>query len=246
MDMKSKFDAFRAATSELISAVLFPRSSSRSWAARRPCCWSGRQSTREGAALGRHPLQLQLLSSRPNTPSFRRTLIDAITVKWQRWVSPTVGPLTCWSSSWRWPLLRRCSPTKGQSREITPARARIFHPPSSGAGCRMAQRLALIVDDPDAPDPAAPKRVWVHWVVSNIPSTRPAWRKPRSNHAAGRFARGEERLGSHRLRRALSADRAASLFPQALRARCLLPDLKQPTKADLLKAMEGHILEEAD
>ena len=29
--------------------------------------------------------------------------------------------------------------------------------------------LALIVDDPDAPDPRAPKRTWVHWVLYNIP-----------------------------------------------------------------------------
>jgi len=29
--------------------------------------------------------------------------------------------------------------------------------------------LALIADDPDAPDPAAPKRVWVHWVLYDIP-----------------------------------------------------------------------------
>ena len=29
--------------------------------------------------------------------------------------------------------------------------------------------LALIVDDPDAPDPAAPQRTWVHWVVYDIP-----------------------------------------------------------------------------
>src|ERR1700752_1466938 len=29
--------------------------------------------------------------------------------------------------------------------------------------------LTLIVDDPDAPDPAAPKMVWVHWVLYNIP-----------------------------------------------------------------------------
>ncbi len=28
---------------------------------------------------------------------------------------------------------------------------------------------AIIVDDPDAPDPAAPKMVFVHWVVYNIP-----------------------------------------------------------------------------
>jgi len=29
--------------------------------------------------------------------------------------------------------------------------------------------LVLIVDDPDAPDPAAPKMTWVHWVLYNIP-----------------------------------------------------------------------------
>ena len=34
-----------------------------------------------------------------------------------------------------------------------------------------AKSLALIVDDPDAPDPAAPKRVWVHWVIYNVPPT---------------------------------------------------------------------------
>ncbi len=32
-----------------------------------------------------------------------------------------------------------------------------------------AQSLALIVDDPDAPDPEAPKMTWVHWVLYNIP-----------------------------------------------------------------------------
>ena len=32
-----------------------------------------------------------------------------------------------------------------------------------------AKSLVLIIDDPDAPDPKAPKMVWVHWVVHNIP-----------------------------------------------------------------------------
>lgn len=32
-----------------------------------------------------------------------------------------------------------------------------------------AKSLVLIVDDPDAPDPGAPKRVWVHWVLYNLP-----------------------------------------------------------------------------
>ena len=31
-----------------------------------------------------------------------------------------------------------------------------------------AQSLVLIVDDPDAPDPAAPRMVWVHWVLYNL------------------------------------------------------------------------------
>src|SRR3954453_23474348 len=34
-----------------------------------------------------------------------------------------------------------------------------------------AESFALIVDDPDAPDPAAPKRTWVHWVLYNLPPT---------------------------------------------------------------------------
>jgi Raf kinase inhibitor-like YbhB/YbcL family protein len=29
--------------------------------------------------------------------------------------------------------------------------------------------LALIVDDPDAPDPAAPKMTWAHWVLYDLP-----------------------------------------------------------------------------
>ena len=32
-----------------------------------------------------------------------------------------------------------------------------------------ARSLVLLVDDPDAPDPDAPKMVWDHWVVWNIP-----------------------------------------------------------------------------
>src|SRR5207302_8958723 len=32
------------------------------------------------------------------------------------------------------------------------------------------QSFALIVDDPDAPDPAAPKMTWMHWVLYNIPA----------------------------------------------------------------------------
>lgn len=33
-----------------------------------------------------------------------------------------------------------------------------------------ARSLVLLSDDPDAPDPAAPKRIWLHWLVVNIPT----------------------------------------------------------------------------
>jgi len=43
-------------------------------------------------------------------------------------------------------------------------------PPLAWEGVpEAAKSLVLIVDDPDAPDPKAPKMVWVHWVVYNIP-----------------------------------------------------------------------------
>lgn len=34
---------------------------------------------------------------------------------------------------------------------------------------KNAKSLVLIVDDPDAPDPQAPQKTWVHWILYNIP-----------------------------------------------------------------------------
>jgi Raf kinase inhibitor-like YbhB/YbcL family protein len=49
-------------------------------------------------------------------------------------------------------------------RDVPPALA------WSGAP-KETRSFALIVDDPDAPDPRAPKTVWVHWVLYDIPAT---------------------------------------------------------------------------
>ena len=47
---------------------------------------------------------------------------------------------------------------------------RDLSPPLAWTGAPEGTRsFALIVDDPDAPDPAAPKMTWVHWVLFNIP-----------------------------------------------------------------------------
>jgi hypothetical protein len=44
-------------------------------------------------------------------------------------------------------------------------------PPLAWSGGPPGTRsYALIVADPDAPDPAAPKRTWIHWVLYNIPA----------------------------------------------------------------------------
>jgi Raf kinase inhibitor-like YbhB/YbcL family protein len=50
-----------------------------------------------------------------------------------------------------------------EGKDISPELAWSGIPPG-------AKSLALIVDDPDAPDPAAPKMTWVHWVLYNIPA----------------------------------------------------------------------------
>ena len=109
------------------------------------------------------------------------------------------------------------------------------------------QSLALIIDDPDAPDPAAPKRVWVHWVLYNIPAnanglpegvtatTLPAGTREGTNDWE-RVGYGGPcpPIGRHRY------------FHKLYALDTVLPDLRQPTKAVLEKAMEGHVLEQVE
>ena len=100
--------------------------------------------------------------------------------------------------------------------------------------------LALVVDDPDAPDPAAPRRTWVHWVMYDLPPDAGALAEgaPLPKGArAGKSDFGERRwrgpcppIGRHRYFFKLYAlDRS-------------LGDLGTLTKAELEKAMEGHVL----
>jgi len=102
--------------------------------------------------------------------------------------------------------------------------------------------LVLIVDDPDAPDPAAPKMVWDHWLLYNLPPdgglsegvapvNLPAGTLEGVN-SWGRTGYGGPcpPIGRHRYFHILYALDVA------------LPDLGQPDKNRLLEAMEGHIL----
>jgi Raf kinase inhibitor-like YbhB/YbcL family protein len=107
--------------------------------------------------------------------------------------------------------------------------------------------FAIIVDDPDAPDPAAPKMTWVHWVLYNLPASSNALGE---GVTSGDLPEGAldglndwkrtgyggpcPPIGKHRY------------FHKLYALDIVLPDLKQPTKADLEKAMEGHTLEETE
>jgi Raf kinase inhibitor-like YbhB/YbcL family protein len=107
--------------------------------------------------------------------------------------------------------------------------------------------FALIVDDPDAPDPKAPKTTWVHWVLYDIPAS--ASGLPKAATAKGLPAGTREGIndwkrtgyggpcppvGRHRY------------FHKLYALDATLGDLGRPTKARLEKAMQGHILEKAE
>jgi Raf kinase inhibitor-like YbhB/YbcL family protein len=106
------------------------------------------------------------------------------------------------------------------------------------------ESLVLIVDDPDAPDPAAPRMVWDHWVLYNLPPTLGALAEGvgfadlpsgcgEGLNSWGRTGYGGPcpPIGLHRYFHRL----------YALDTR-LPAELGQPTKDELLLAMEDHIL----
>lgn len=110
-----------------------------------------------------------------------------------------------------------------------------------------AQSLALIVDDPDAPDPKAPKMTWVHWVLYDLPPTAsglpqavaPGQLPPGTREGLNDWKRTGwggpcPPIGRHRY------------FFKLYALDAVLPDLRQPNKAKLEEAMEGHVLARAE
>lgn len=101
--------------------------------------------------------------------------------------------------------------------------------------------FALIVDDPDAPDPAAPKRVWVHWVMYNIPA------QARSLAEGTKSAPEGARDGKNDWGRAGYGGPCPPIgrhryFHKIYALDTVLPDIGEATKAELLEAMKGHVL----
>ncbi len=108
----------------------------------------------------------------------------------------------------------------------------------------QARSLALIVDDPDAPDPAAPKMVWVHWVLYDIPPDTNGLPEGVTELPEGTLEGVNDwhrtgyggpcpPIGRHRY------------FFKLYALDTVLPNMEKPTKQELLGAMEGHVLAEA-
>jgi Raf kinase inhibitor-like YbhB/YbcL family protein len=117
-------------------------------------------------------------------------------------------------------------------------------PPLSFAGVpENAASLALIVDDPDAPDPQAPKTTWVHWILYDIPRSCTGLPQAVAESAlpqGTRQGRNDWRrtgyggpcppIGRHRY------------FHKLYALDVRLGDLRRPTKAEIEHAMQGHVI----
>ena len=127
-----------------------------------------------------------------------------------------------------------------EGRDVSPALQWRGTPPGT-------KSLVLIVDDPDAPDPRAPRVTWVHWVLYDIPvdtSGLPEAVTSRGLPAGtyegrndwGRTGYGGPcpPIGRHRY------------FFKLYALDVMLPKLGTPTKADIERAMDGHVLARAE
>ena len=118
-------------------------------------------------------------------------------------------------------------------------------PPLKWSGAPAGTKsFALIIDDPDAPDPAKPQRTFVHWVIYDIPASVTGLKEGASEDLPdgarpGANDRGEAAytgpcppIGRHRY------------FHKLYALDVVLPDLHNPSKAQLLAAMKGHVVGE--
>jgi len=119
-------------------------------------------------------------------------------------------------------------------------------PPLSWSGVpHGAESLVLIVDDPDAPDPAAPAMTWVHWLLYNIPAQATGLEEAARSLPAGTLEGLNDwkrtgyggpcpPVGRHRY------------FFKFYALDTVLPDLRRPRKAALENAMRGHVIATAE
>ncbi len=138
-------------------------------------------------------------------------------------------------------------PPNGEIPVIYTCDGKDISPPLEWTGIPPGTKsLVLIVEDPDAPDPRAPRMVWTHWVLYDIPPTThglPEGVSPDELPEGTRQGLNDWKrtgyggpcppIGRHRY------------FFRLFALDTVLPDLGTPTKAKLEQAMKGHIIARA-
>ena len=110
-----------------------------------------------------------------------------------------------------------------------------------------ARSLVLIIDDPDAPDPKAPKMIWDHWVLYNIPPDvtglpegvvpdkfSPAIMDGLNSWNRTGYGGPCPPIGRHRY------------FHKLYALDTVLEGMNTPTKAEVEAAMKGHIISQTE
>jgi Raf kinase inhibitor-like YbhB/YbcL family protein len=127
-----------------------------------------------------------------------------------------------------------------EDRDLSPPLAWSGAPPGT-------KTFVLIVDDPDAPDPAKPQRVYVHWVVYNIPGATVALAENASKKGMPMGAvQGKNDWGKAEYGGPCPPIGRHRYFFKLYALDTELTGLLSPSKGDLERAMKGHVLEAAD
>ncbi len=106
---------------------------------------------------------------------------------------------------------------------------------------------ALIVDDPDAPDPAKPQRVYVHWVLYNIPASSTSLPESASKSGLPKGAvQGKNDWGKPEYGGPCPPIGRHRYFFKLYALDTALTGLSSPTKTDLEKAMRGHVVDSGE
>ena len=107
--------------------------------------------------------------------------------------------------------------------------------------------FALIVDDPDAPDPKAPRTTWVHWVLYNLHSTLSGLPEGVQRETLPDGAvQGQNDWKQSGYRGPCPPIGRHRYFFKLYALDTILPDLGTATKAELKRAMDGHVLARAE
>ncbi len=186
------------------------------------------------------------METQPRILELRRSsLLPLLAIGWAAWGSGTAADprkeaslqiaSTAFADGGRIPARHTCD-----GKDISP--------PLTWTGIPAGTKsLVLIVDDPDAPDPAAPRMTWVHWILFNLPPD--AFGLPEGVGSGGLPEGTGEGINDWRRTGYGGPCPPVGRHRYFFKLYALdtqLEDLGAPSKDKVVAAMEGHILARAE